>query len=161
MTRGLTFVSNKTLLNPADLYQHAHRGALAAVDDPTTYSLADIVGNDDKRQAIFSTAFLSIIPLHATVDGCAQALRNRSITAAQVAAAHPPAPVTSRVSATDMATARHWLTTTLEKDLDRDQQQLMIVDHLLENGWETHPARLSSLMTAVIETAATAASSRP
>ncbi len=53
----------------------------------------------------------------------------------------------------DIATTRRWLADTLEEDLDGDRQQLMIVDHVLENGWETHSSRLASLMRAVVETA--------
>ncbi|MEO7589452.1 MAG: hypothetical protein ABIS84_15640 [Arachnia sp.] len=123
----------------------------------TSYSLSDIINDDALWDDIFGTAFLSVIPLQATVDGCTQTLRTRHITAGKIAAIQVPAPAKTAVSNTDMATARLWLTTTLHKDLDHDQQQLMIVDHLLANRWETHPTRLSSLMLAVVETAHTAA----
>lgn len=63
-----------------------------------------------------------------------------------------PAPESTPVTKTDMATDRRWLTDTLNDNLDGDRQQLMIVEHVLENGWETHPTRLSSLMLAVVET---------
>ena len=102
---------------------------------------------------IFGTAFLSVIPLHASLDGCTQALKSRSVTAEQVAAVQEPVPAETLVRESDMATARRWLTDTLEENLDRDRQQIMIVDHVLENGWETRPDRLSSLMLAVVETA--------
>ena len=145
----------RNIINPADLYERARTVARAAVagSPGTSYSLTDIIDDDDVWHAIFGTAFLSVIPLHATLDGCAQALKSRSITAEQVAAVQEPVPTETLVRETDMATARRWLTDTLEEDLAGDRQQLMIVDHILENGWETHPDRLSSLMLAVVETA--------
>lgn len=122
------------------------------------YSLADIIDDDALWANIFHTAFLSVVPLHATLDGCAQTLKTHHVTANQVAATRD-APL-SRTAAhdTDLATARQWLVTTLNEDLDHDQQQLMIVDFVIANGWQRHPARLSSLMLAVVETANAAAS---
>ena len=145
----------RNIINPADLYERARTVARAAVagSPGTSYSLTDIIDDDDVWHAIFGTAFLSVIPLHATLDGCAQALKSRSITSEQVSAVQEPVPTETLVRETDMATARRWLTDTLEEDLAGDRQQLMIVDHILENGWETHPDRLSSLMLAVVETA--------
>lgn len=150
------------IINSADLYERAKTVAWAAVagSPETSYSLADILGEDDVWETIFGTAFLSVIPLHATLDGCAQALRSRSVTAEQIATLQEPVPAETPAQETDTATARRWLADTLEEDLDSDQQQLMIVDHVLENGWETHPDRLSSLMLAVVKTA-DAALSRP
>lgn len=147
-------VARTRFVNPADLYDQALAVAKAAVagSPPKPYSLADITEDDTLSQAIFNTACLSTIPLHATLDGCAQALISRNITAEHVAATQTPAPESTPVTDTDMATARHWLTDTLNDNLDGDRQQLMIVDHVLENGWETHPTRLSSLMLAVVET---------
>ncbi len=143
------------IIDPADLYERARTVAWAAVAGfpGTSYSLADIIDDDDVWQGIFGTAFLSVIPLQATLDGCAQALRSRSVTAEQVAAVPEPVPTETLVDDADMATARRWLADTLEEDLAGDRQQLMIVDHVLENGWETHSSRLSSLMLAVVETA--------
>jgi len=148
-------VPKRNIINPADLYERARTVARAAVagSPGTSYSLTDIIDDDDVWHAIFGTAFLSVIPLHATLDGCAQALKSRSITSEQVSAVQEPVPTETLVRETDMATARRWLADTLDEDLAGDRQQLMIVDHILENGWETHPDRLSSLMLAVVETA--------
>jgi len=153
-------VPKRNIINPADLYERARTVARAAVagSPGTSYSLTDIIDDDDVWHAIFGTAFLSVIPLHATLDGCAQALKSRSVTAEQVAALRESGPAEPPARETDMVTARRWLADTLRQDLDRDRQQLMIVDHVLENGWETHPDRLSSLMMAVVETAETASS---
>lgn len=149
-------------VNPTDLYAQAHTVAWAAVagSPRMPYSLDDITDDDTLWEAIFSTAFLSIIPLRATLDGCAQALKSRSVTAAQVTEVHTPVPAATSVTDADMATARRWLSDTLHQDLDGDQQQLMIADHVLKHGWETHPLRLSSLMLAIVETA-DAARSQP
>ena len=142
-------------IDPADLYERASAVARTAVvgSSRTSYSLADIIDDDDLWDAIFDTAFLSVIPLNATLDGCSQALKSRDVTAEQVEAVQAPAPAETLVNDTDMATARRWLATTLQENLDNELQQLMILDHVVDNHWERHPARLSSLMLAVVKTA--------
>ncbi len=156
-------MANAHVNNSADLYERAKAVAWAAVagSPSTSYSMFDIIDDDDLWQAIFTTAFLSVIPLHATLDGCVQALKGRGVTAGQVAAVQGTPSAGTLVTETDMATARRWLADTLEKDFDHDRRQLMIVDYVLENGWERHPTRLSSLMLAVIETADAALTTKP
>lgn len=153
-------VPGRRINNPSDLYHRAHEEAQAAVtrSPEASYALAHIINDDARWKDIFATAFLSVIPLQATLDGCAQTLKTCNTAVTKIAAIQVPAPADTAVNDTDMATARHWLATTLQRDLDHDQRQLMIVDHLLANGWETDPTRLASLMLAIVATAhATAA----
>ena len=117
----------------------------------TTYAITDIIDDDALWEEIFGTILLSVLPLQATVDACAQALKLRNISADDVVATEKTA--TNSADDTDMDTVRWWLASTLSKDLGFEQQQLMIVDHIVAKKWETQSTRLSMLMLAVVETA--------
>lgn len=138
-------------INPADLYERAEIVAHAAVvrtSVENSYSLKDILDDDPLWQDIFSTAFLSVMPLHATLGGCVKAMRSNGITAEDLGDV-PDSPGTLLEQA-DRAMARQWLAAAVHANLDRDQQQLMIVDYVVAQGWETHSTRLPALMHAVV-----------
>ncbi|MGO1384922.1 MAG: hypothetical protein ACTHWA_02815 [Arachnia sp.] len=148
-------MGRQQFVNPTDLYTRSAAVARAAVTRSTTaeYAVADISDDADFWKAVFGTAFLSVVPLHATLDGCVQALKEHDVTDTQVAATGASASGQAAVAENDRDIARGWLVQTLKDDLDSDGQQIMIVDRVVENGWETHSVRLSSLMRAVVETA--------
>ncbi len=144
-------MAQSRLINPTDLYERAETVARAAVVEESakaSYSLGDIRDDDGLWQEIFRTAFLSIIPLHATLGGCVQVLRSRGVTAEQVGAVGDS--TEKSMTQADRAMARQWLAAAVHSDLDRDQQQLMIVDYVVAQGWETHSTHLPALMHSVV-----------
>ena len=139
------------LVNPEDLYERAEavaRIAVGAASPEPPYLLEDIIEDVALRDTVFSTAFLSIIPLHATLDGCVQVLKSRGVTAEQVGAAGGSAVML--MNQTDVAMARQWLAAAVHSDLDREQLQLMIEDYVAANSYELHPTRLPSLMRSMV-----------
>ena len=141
-------------INPADLYERAETVAHAAAvgrSKKDSYSLNDILNDEHLWQDIFRTAFLSVIPLHATLGGCVRALKNHDVTAEDVGdVGDVQDSHATPLEQADRAMARQWLAAAVHSNLDRDQQQLMIVDYVVAQGWETHATRLPALMHAVV-----------
>lgn len=139
------------------LYERAKATAQAAVSGSpdVSYGLTDVAPEDDWI-AVGSSEFASTIPVHATLNGCVDALRDRSVTAADVQTVRTAPPQGTAVSVEDMRIARSWLADTLAYNIDEDGRQLMIDREVSNRDWESDPARVTSLVLALVAVAATA-----
>ena len=121
----------------------------AVVGSPrTSFSLEDI-GDEDMWVQMFSSPLFAHVPIHATLNGAVEALRERERSDAEVGAVVAgPIPGTLATTA-DTMLARQWLVTALRDRLSEDDRQNMVDSELSERGWATDVARLSSMIIAM------------
>lgn len=148
----------KMYLDAGEIYDRAKQAAHVSVagSPGTDYGLEDVMP-EDAWMAITSSSFLSLIPLHATLNGCIEALTARTVSAAEVERVDGPPPQGMAVTAEDMKTARSWLADTLAANVDEDGRQVMIDREAIDREWSGNPERITSLVLALVLIAGAAA----
>lgn len=101
MSTGYTIVGTapegaargKMYLDAGEIYDRAKEVAHVSVAGApgTDYGLEDVMP-EEAWMAITSSPFLSLIPLHATLNGCIEALTARTVSAAEVERVDGPTP---------------------------------------------------------------------
>ncbi|WP_443445495.1 hypothetical protein [Glutamicibacter ardleyensis] len=122
----------------------------------TDYGLEDAMPGED-WVAVTSSPLTSLIPLHATLNGCIEALNTRTVSAAEVERVDGPPPHGTAITPEDMKTARSWLANTLAANVDEDGRQSMIDREATVREWIGNPTRITSLVMALVIIAAAAA----
>lgn len=148
----------KMYLDAGEIYDRAKEVARVSVAGApeTDYGLEDVM-SEEAWMAVTSSSFLSLIPVHATLNGCIEALKARTVSAAEVERVVGPPPQGTAVTAEDMNTARSWLANTLAANVDEDGRQAMIDREAFDREWSSSPVRITSLVLALVVIAAAAA----
>lgn len=146
------------LLDMAAIYERAKEVARAAVagSPGTSYGLEDVM-TGETWLTVASSQFVSLVPVHATLNGCIDALRARSATATDVQQVDGPPPAGTDVTAEDIRVARFWLSDTLAGDIDEDGRQEMVEREAIDRAWTGNPIRVTSLVLALVMVAGAAA----
>lgn len=142
----------------SSVYAQAREAARAAVagSPATTYGLEDVMPSDS-WMSVTASGFMSLIPLHATLHGCVEALRARNTTAAHVEAVAGEPPHGTAVTSDDVRVARSWLADSLAGDVDDDGQEQIIDREAQDRGWSGDATRVTSLVLALVMVAGAAA----
>lgn len=148
----------KMYLDAGEIYDRAKQAAHVSVagSPETDYGLEDVMP-EEEWLAFTSSPFTSLIPLHATLNGCIEALNARTVSAAEVERVDGPPPHGTAVTAEDMNTARSWLANTLAANVDEDGRQAMIDREAIDRKWTGVPGRITSLVLALVLIAGAAA----
>jgi hypothetical protein len=102
--------------------------------------------------SVLASQFSSLIPVHATLNGCVVALTERGAVAADVEAVTGAPQRGVAVIDEDLRVARSWLVDVLavDVDVDEDGRQALVGREAIERGWVGNPVRLSSLVFALV-----------
>lgn len=140
------------------LYERAKEAARAAVaaSPGGSYGLEDVMP-EEGWLTVTANEFMSLVPVHATLNGCIEALLARKVTAADVEAIDGPPPHGTAVTQEDMRVARSWLADTLAASVDEDGRQEMIDREAIDRQWTGNPGRVTSLVLALVVIAGAAA----
>lgn len=149
---------SEMFVDMGELYERTKEVARAAVagSPRTSYGLEDVMP-EEGWLSVAASPFMSLVPVHATLNGCIDALRGRGVTATEVAQVDVPPPVGMAITVEDMRVARSWLADTLAANVDEDGRQQMVDREAIERDWTGNPTRVTSLVLALVIVAGAAA----
>ncbi len=149
---------SEVVVDMGGLYERAKEAArVAVVGSPgTSYGLEDVMPAD-AWLTVAASSYASLVPVHATLNGCIEGLRSRKATAAEVEQVDGPPPAGMAVTAEDLRVARSWLADTLAANIDEDGRQTMVDREAIDRGWVGNPERVTSLVLALVLVAGAAA----
>ena len=134
-----------------DVYERAREAAKVTVagSPGTTYGLEDVM-SPSQWANVASSAFVSLIPVHGTLNGCVEALQDRKVSAADVEKVDGPPPEGTAVTQEDMRIARSWLADSLFANVDEDGRQAMVDRDAGDQDWRGDAGRLTSIVLALV-----------
>lgn len=146
------------LIDVGDLYDRAKRAAKAAVlaSPRSSYSLVDVQPDEESLFASLRSSFSTVL-VHATLNGCYEALLERAITPDDLRAAPLVPPPGTSVKRRDLREAASWLADALTQRSSEDERQTVVDDAAEDGGWCGDPERVSAHMLALVVVAGAAA----
>lgn len=131
------------------LYERAKELARAAVVDGTSYGLEDVMPQE-RWLTVATSELISLIPVHATLNGVLDALRHQGVSGVAVERVAATPPHGTSITTEDMRVARSWLADSLAASVDEDGRQAMVDREATARQWTGEPERVTSLVLALV-----------